>query len=241
MAGKKAMDWNCTITEERLSDYLDRQLLPEEAAAFSAHLVECARCKPLVASVSGLVDRMQHLEMVAEPPQLVAKILEATLGPRAEKQGWKGWFAWLPALLQPRFAIGAVTVVASFVIVTHATGLSTAKIRRADLSPVGMARSVNRQAHLAYARSAKFVNDLRVVYEIESRLQPEPTPAAQPAAEPLPEHPSRPSSSNPQQKSQTNPRPSRGPARNGTLLAFEMPGGFSFSAGGTDNFSRSYR
>jgi predicted anti-sigma-YlaC factor YlaD len=233
------MNGNCTFTEERLSDYLDRQLLPEEDAALSAHVAGCDRCKQLVTSVSGLVDRMQHLEMVEEPPQLVAKILEATLGSRAEKKGWKRWFAWFPALLQPRFAMGAVTVVASFVIVIHSTGLSTAKIRRAEISPISMVRSANRQVHLAYARSAKFVNDLRVVYEIQSRLQPEPTPAHEPAAEPLPGRPSQPSSSNPQQKSQTNPRPSRNAARNGTLLAFEMPDAFSYGA--TENFSRSSR
>jgi anti-sigma factor RsiW len=233
------MTGNCTFTEERLSDCLDQQLLPEEYAALSAHVAGCDRCKQLVASVSGLVDRMQHLEMVAEPPQLVAKILEATLGPRAEKQGWKRWFAWFPALLQPRFAMGAVTVVASFVIVVHSTGLSAAKIRRADISPIAVVRSANRQVHLAYARSAKFVNDLRVVYEIQSRLQPEPTPANEPEAEPLPGRPSQPSSSNPQQKSQTNPRPSRNPARNGTLVAFETPGAFSYGAAA--NFSRSSR
>jgi Putative zinc-finger len=234
------MDTNCTFTDERLSDYLDRQLLPEEDAALSAHIAECDRCKQLVAGVSGLVDRMQHLEMVAEPPQLVAKILEGTLGPRAEKLGWKGWFAWFPALLQPRFAMGALTVVASFAIVVHSTGLSAAKIRRADISPIRVVRSANRQAHLAYARSAKFVNDLRVVYEIQSRLQPEPTPAAEPATEPLPEHPSQPSSSNPQQKSQTNPRSRRNPSRNGTLLAFEMPGAFP-SVGASEIVSRSSR
>ena len=53
------------------------------------------------------------------------------------------------------------------------------------------ARSANRQAHLAYARGAKFVNDLRVVYEIQSRLQPEQEPANSPVVAPSPEQPSR--------------------------------------------------
>ena len=32
-----------------------------------------------------------------------------------------------------------------------------------------MYRNANRQAHLVYARSSKFVSDLRVVYEIQAR------------------------------------------------------------------------
>ena len=31
------MNWNCTLTEERLSDFLEGALSPEENAAFSAH------------------------------------------------------------------------------------------------------------------------------------------------------------------------------------------------------------
>jgi TFIIF-interacting CTD phosphatase-like protein len=34
-----------------------------------------------------------------------------------------------------------------------------------------IARNADRQAHLVFARSAKFVSDLRVVYEIQTRLR----------------------------------------------------------------------
>jgi anti-sigma factor RsiW len=37
------MDWNCTFTEERLSDYLEGKLLPAEAAAISDHTADCAK------------------------------------------------------------------------------------------------------------------------------------------------------------------------------------------------------
>ena len=58
------MDWNCTFTEERLSDYLEGKLLPAEAAAFSAHTAGlrklhrngCARgwtCKPNAEDADG--------------------------------------------------------------------------------------------------------------------------------------------------------------------------------------------
>ncbi len=165
------MDWNCTFTEERLSDYLEGKLLPSEAAAFSAHTSDCANCTETVALVGGLVNRMRKMPMVEEPPQLIAKILDATLGPRTQKESWFRWLVWVSVLWHPRFVMGLGAAVASVVIVSYAAGLTPAKLKKADLSPANVLRSANRQAHLTYARGAKFVNDLRVVYEIQSKLQ----------------------------------------------------------------------
>jgi hypothetical protein len=216
------MDWNCTLTEERLSDYLDGKLSPAETAAFSAHAAGCANCTQTIALVSGLVNRMHKIEMIVEPPLLVAKILDATLGPRAQKEGWKRWFDWVPMLWQPRFAMGLATVAALLVVISYTAGLTPAKLKKADLSPTNVFRSANRQVHLTYARGAKFVNDLRVVYEIQSKLQPEPQPLPEsnPAPAPNQEHDSQPPSTIPQQKSQTAPPPSRTQIRNGAMLAF---------------------
>ena len=216
------MDWNCAFTDERLSDYIDGYLSPAEAAAFSAHSAECANCAQTVAQVSGLVNRMHKMEMLEEPPQLVAKILDATLGPRTQKEGWKRWFDWVPILWQPRFAMGLATVAALLVVISYTAGLTPAKLKKADLSPTNVFRSANRQAHLTYARGAKFVNDLRVVYEIQSKLQPEPEtlPVSTPAPTPEKEHDSQPPNSIPQQKSQTSPIPNRTQVRNRPIFAF---------------------
>jgi hypothetical protein len=206
------MDWNCLSTEDRLTDFFDGVLSREQARAFSAHNDRCARCRQLVAQVSGLLIQMRGLEPVEAPPQLVGKILDRTLGRRASRQGWRRRFAWVPRIWEPRFAMGAVTVAASFLIVFHAVGARPNNVNRANRNPVNMLRTVNRQVHLSYARGAKFVNDLRVVYEIESRLQPGPAPPAEPPPAPAPVPPSEqklhPLSSGPRQKSQ-NSRPGR--------------------------------
>jgi anti-sigma factor RsiW len=216
------MDWNCAFTEERLSDYLDGALSPTEADAFSTHAAGCADCSQTVAMVSGVVNQMRNMEMIEEPPHLVAKILDATLGPRAQKEGWRRWFDWVPMLWQPRFAMGLATVAALLVVISYTSGLTPAKLRKADLSPTSMLRSANRQAHLTYARGAKFVNDLRVVYEIQSKLQPEPEPqpVSNPAPAPNQEHNSQPPNTTPQQKSQTAPLPSRTQVHTGPMFAF---------------------
>jgi hypothetical protein len=221
------MDWNCVLTEERLSDYIDGALSPAESAAFSEHAKSCDACSKLVAQVGGLVNRMQQLESLEAPPDLVSKILEATVGPRTEQQKWNRWLTWVPALWQPRFVMGAATVVATLVIVLYTAGFSPAKWKKANLSPSNVFRTANRQVHLTYARSAKFVNDLRVVYEIESRLQPEQEPQPNATPEPAPPQDSQPSSKNPQEKSQTGGCPGHTQTRNNVMLAILTDGNWA--------------
>jgi anti-sigma factor RsiW len=223
------MDWNCTLTEERLSEYLEGSLSPDERAAFSGHVASCVHCSQLVARVSGLVKRVQRLALVEEPPHLAAKILDATLGPRISKRGWEWWVDRISVLWQPRFAVGMATAVASVIIVFHTAGLTPTKLKKADLSPANVLRAANRQAHLTYARSVKFVNDLRVVYEIQTRLQPEQEQSANPGQNPAPQNESQPPSSSPDQKTQTEPRPGRTQVRSGSMFAFVVTNMFTRS------------
>jgi anti-sigma factor RsiW len=210
------MEWNCTLTENRFCDYLDGTLSREEAAAFSAHAATCADCTELAATVGGLVARMQKLDPVAEPSTLVMRIVNATSGPRKESTSWKNGFAWAPALLRPRFLMGLGTVAATILILLYTAAGSPVHWKHADLSPTTVLRTANRQAHLTFAKSAKFVNDLRVVYEIQTRLQPESEPV------PAPSRDQNSAPSKPQEKSQTSPNPGHSQARTGTMLASLM-------------------
>lgn len=175
------MSWNCVNSEERLIDYLDGLLAADERTAFEAHGASCAKCRALVSGVRGLLDGMHRVEMVEPPQGLLYRILAETTGKEA-KPARKPGFSWFPAFLQPKLALGALSVIATFGILMQATGLDVRKISKADLNPVNVFRVTNRQAHLTYARGVKFVNDLRVVYEIQSRLQG--APAAEPAPAP---------------------------------------------------------
>jgi anti-sigma factor RsiW len=193
------MDWNCTLTEERLSDFLDGDLLGEQLAAFSAHRQSCPACAGLVAQVTGMLKEMHQLEMVPEPAWLSRRVAVATLGSKVSRQGWDRWFWWVPKIWQPRFAMGIATVAACCIIVVQTGGVTPKKLSRADLNPADMFRAANRGLHLTYARGVKFVNDLRVVYEIQSRLEPGPQ------QQQTPERPrQQPHSTNPQEKSETH-------------------------------------
>ncbi len=180
------MNWTCEQIEGRLSDYADRLLEADERRAFEAHAAECPRCGPLVESVTALLGRLHDLKPLEPPPHLFSDILDRTLGPRAEKKGFRAWFGWLRPVWEPRFAYGSVTVLITLAVLFQASGFQWRKPRLADLSPASVSRSVDRRAHLLYARGAKFITDLRVVYEIQSRLRPEPEPQAAPEQKPRP-------------------------------------------------------
>jgi anti-sigma factor RsiW len=173
------MDWNCTLTEERLSDFLEGALAGEERKACAAHASNCAACSEMLARVSALVGEMHALEPLPEPNFLARRIINNTLRARKSGGSLASWSGWMGLLWQPRFAMGIATVVATLMIVAHAAGPQLSNLTPADLNPVNLVRAGNRQAHLTYARGEKFVNDLRVVYEIRAMLaSPEPSQAS---------------------------------------------------------------
>jgi anti-sigma factor RsiW len=182
------MNWNCALTEERLSDYLDGALAAEQRSACEAHSASCAACAEMLARVGGLVGQMHALEPLREPAFLARRIVVRTAGTHALRHEIASVTGWFSLIWQPRFAMGLATVAATAVILAHAAGLRLSTLKPSDLNPLNVARQANRQAHLTYARGEKFVNDLRVVYEIRAVLAAPPPeqPAPQNRATPAP-------------------------------------------------------
>jgi anti-sigma factor RsiW len=165
------MTWTCDLVEARLSDYLDGLLQGPERAEFEAHANSCADCAPLVASVRNLVGGMHAMEALETPPRLVYSILDKTLGPRETVTRWQGFLNAIRGLATPKLAYGAASVMATLIIVLGASGFSLRKPKLADLRPTAIYQKADQRAHLVLARSVKYVSDLRVVYEIQSRLR----------------------------------------------------------------------
>ncbi len=142
------MTWTCDQVETQLSDYLEGLLQTPERAEFEAHVAECAQCAPLVATVGKLLTGMHSMEQVEPPPRLIYSILDKTLGPRETVSGWQGLLEYLRGFASPKFAYGAASVMATFVILLGATGFSFNKPKLADLRPASIYNKADRQVHL---------------------------------------------------------------------------------------------
>ena len=215
------MSWTCEETEARLSDYLDGLLEPAEQAAFDHHVNGCARCAPLVASVSHVLGSLRRLEPLEPSPRLVNSILTVTQGP----QTWRNAKRWLRGLQSPRFVYSAVSLAATIVLLLTATGFNWRRPKLADLAPATIYRNADSRLHVVYARSTKFVSDLRVVYEIQSRInETDQNPALRedtiPQSSPKKE-PGHTENSNPSSPKQQNRADEIG--RNLRVLACEIP------------------
>jgi anti-sigma factor RsiW len=214
------MNWTCEQTEARLSDYLDGLLQPAEQTAFDLHVNACERCTPLVASVSHMLGALHTMEPVEPSPQLVNSILSATLGP----QSWRNAKRWLRSFQSPRFVYGLVSVAATFIVILTASGFSWRKPKLADLAPATIYREANSKAHRAYARSTKFFSDMRVVYEIQSRLSQDERPLTRESTTPQSSpngQPGRTDKTNPSSPKQQNRADEVG--RSLQVLAAECP------------------
>ena len=215
------MTWTCEQTEARLSDYLDGLLESAEQSAFDHHVNACPRCTPLVAGVSHVLGSLHRLEQVEPSPRLVNSILTVTQGP----QTWRNAKRWLRSLQSPRFIYSAASVAATIIVLLTASGFSWRKPKLADLSPAMIYRNADRYAQLTYARTVKFVSDLRVVYEIQSRINDiDQNPALREETIPKPspkKDPGRTDNTDPTAPKQQNRANQIG--RNLELLACEFP------------------
>jgi anti-sigma-K factor RskA len=165
------MTWTCDQVEARLSDYLEGLLQAPERVEFEAHMHKCAECAPLVEGVRTLISEMQSVEQLEVSPVLINSILDKTIGPQEHVSFWQSVKSFLGGLATPKFAYGFASVAATLFIVLSAAGLSLRKPKLADLNPSTMSHNISRKMHQSYANAEKYVTNLRVVYEIQSRLR----------------------------------------------------------------------
>jgi len=156
--------------ENLASDYLEGLLDASSRHAVESHLGECADCRELVEGVRRVLELCESAEEVEPAPWLVPKILLATVGERKPTL-LEQLAALFRPLVQSRVAYPIAMTVFAFSIIVNAAGLNLRNLRFEDLNPRTWVYRANRAGHLMYARAEKFYYDLRLVYEIESRLR----------------------------------------------------------------------
>jgi anti-sigma factor RsiW len=81
----------CLEVKERLSAWLDGELVPEERGLIEAHLQGCAGCRQEAAHLKALDSVLGELAAPV-PPQLAEKVLarlQAQPGQRRRRPGWQ--------------------------------------------------------------------------------------------------------------------------------------------------------
>jgi hypothetical protein len=185
----------CSEFEAWLTDALEGTLSGARKESFDAHRRICALCGPLFADVEAGRNWLRSLEPVEPPVHLVHNILAATSGvvstrPATSAEGssttpfsermrerWDSWFTPFAGFVrQPRFVMSFGMIFFSFSLALNAVGVKPADVARIDLRPA----AIRHAYYDAQIKVVKYYDNIRFVYEIESRmreLKRENTPA----------------------------------------------------------------
>jgi putative zinc finger protein len=200
MAGESKNGMQCAEFDALLSTALDATLTGPKLEAFQAHARVCAACGPLFAEADGGRRWLKSLAEVEPPANLVHNILLATSGYESERvaarpQGKASWTdgitGWLRSVFgpvlsmgrQPRFAMSFGMAFFSLSISLSLAGVKVSDVRHVDMRP----SAIKRTYYETTGRVVKYYENIRFVYEIESRVRefkrvtapPEPSPKEQ--------------------------------------------------------------
>jgi hypothetical protein len=170
----------CVEVEALLAEALDGVLHGSQLAAFEAHQQTCAACRTMVAEARAGMHWLKGLDEAEPPLNLVHNILAQTVGalpsehivpvPRGE-----GWFDKLKGRLAPmfgpvatpRFAMSFGMAFFSITLLLGIAGFHLSDLRNLDLSSKGITKTY----YATQARVVRYYENIRLVYEIESRVR----------------------------------------------------------------------
>jgi hypothetical protein len=194
----------CAEFEALLSEAMDGEgrlgpgLTSKDRESFEAHRRVCAICGPLFADVQAGQRWLRSLEEVEPPVHMVHNILAATSGvvsrrtatadgrttPFGERvrERWDSFFSPVAAFVrQPRFVMSFGMIFFSFSLALSAAGVKPKDVAKVSLRPSSIRHAYND----AQIRVVKYYDNIRFVYEIESKLRE--LKRANSPAEPVPD------------------------------------------------------
>lgn len=185
MIKKDQYGMQCSQFEALLGDALDGVLAGEGLEAFDAHSLVCPQCGPLLADARHGMLLLHELEEVEPPRNLVHNILAATTTvtegekqrtARTAKSGWlKDLTGWVLPLLtgavHPRFVTSFAMAFFSLSLTLTLAGVRFKDLAHMDLRPDSVRKAVVMQYTQVENRVVKYYENMRLVYEIESRVR----------------------------------------------------------------------
>jgi len=180
MSQERQSGMGCSQFETLLADALDGVLTAESAEAFEAHRLSCSICGPLFEEAREGMMLLERLPEVEPPRNLVHNVLAATI--RAEKRLAasaampEGRLAWLKerlpspmaGMLHSRFATSFAMAFFSLALTLNLLGVRVSQI---DWRPSALRKSVVMEYTHLEARVQRYYENMRIVYEVESRVQ----------------------------------------------------------------------
>jgi hypothetical protein len=163
----------CAEFEILLCDYLDGTLDAPVRRDVEEHQAQCASCAEFARDVSAAVAFMERVAEVEPPPELLTRItFEIPAGGGVKKAGFRSWLSgWMQPLLQPKFAMGMAMTILSFSMLGRLAGIEVRQLKPQDLHPANVWTAVDNRVHRTWERAVKYYENLRLVYEVQTRLQ----------------------------------------------------------------------
>ncbi len=194
----------CDECENLIADALDGTLSAADAAAFTRHQNECPLCAQILKETQQGKAWMGYLSAEPEvPADLLQKILARTSG--AQQPGVAAPAMSLPArptwrrvglpavrqIFEPRLMMTAAMAFFSIALTLNLTGIKVTQLRAADFQPSRLRATLTRQYYSTNEQVTKYYENLRLVYEMESRVRElrrstEAEPAPSPRETPKP-------------------------------------------------------
>jgi anti-sigma factor RsiW len=168
---------NCGDFESKLADHIDGTLGEAERAALEMHAAACPVCREFMAEAAGAAAFLKRASELEPPAELITRIAyQAPLGRTRAPFERQSLFSsltskWLSPILQPRLVMGMAMTVLSFAMLGRCTGVNPQHLQSADLNPVHVWGGMEEKAVRLKDRLVKNYENLRVVYEIETRLK----------------------------------------------------------------------
>src|SRR5262249_52730939 len=222
MAGQQDNRMHCAEFDALLSQAIDGTLAGERLAAFEAHGRECKLCGPLLQEAESGHRWLKSLAEVEPPEELVTNILLRTTGVVPRRQRADVTASWLDRVRewgddifspgvavarQSRFAMSFGMAFFTLSLTMSLAGVRLSDLRHVDLRPSAIRRSYYENQ----GRVVKYYENIRFVYEIESRVR-QFKQAATPAEQPR--EPQRENNRKDQNKNNTSGQPDQKQQRN---------------------------
>lgn len=188
----------CEEWEALLADALDGLLPASQAAAFTAHSDTCAGCADLLAHAKQGQEWLGYLHTEPDVPAgLLGKILDKTAGagaiplPAVAGTGATTGAAaaalpWRRNFHEARLLMTVAMAFFSIALTLDMAGVRLGSIRLADLRPSTIGSTLSRQFYGTRGQVIRFYDNLRFVYQLESRMRElrRDVQSAQPATPP---------------------------------------------------------